>query len=78
MASLSRRMRRPVLVLVASLIALTVSCSSQKQAKRELTERERNEAIARSPLPGASVVGRALAVSDRSERRAESLDSLGH
>ena len=56
------------------MIALA-GCSTEKHATRELSERERDSLIARSQLPGASVVGRAMAVSDRMERRAARLDS---
>ena len=74
-----RRLRRAAFVASVVVVALLTSCSGQKkQAQRELTERERNEAIARSPLPGAAVVGRALAVSDREQARAAGMDSLGH
>ena len=62
-------------IAVASLIALG-GCSAEQHATRRLSERERNEAIARSPLPGSTVVGRALALSDRADRRRTSLDSL--
>ena len=68
-------MRRMLWIAAASLIALA-GCSSEKHATRQLSERERNEAIARSPLPGSAVVGRALAISDRADRRRSSLDSL--
>jgi uncharacterized metal-binding protein len=41
-----------------------------------LTEAQRDSAIARSSLPGASTVGRALTLSGKSERRAAQMDSL--
>ncbi len=41
-----------------------------------LTERQRDSLIARSSLPGASVMERALAVSDRAAAHAASEDSL--
>jgi hypothetical protein len=43
-----------------------------------LTEHQRDSVIARSSLPGAPVVGRALAESERQALRASSLDSLTH
>jgi len=43
-------MRRLVWIALACLIGLP-GCSSEKHATRELSERERNEKIARSPLP---------------------------
>jgi len=68
-------MRRLMWIALASLFALS-GCSSEKHATRQLSERERNEAIARSPLPGSTVVGRALAISDRADRRRTNMDSL--
>jgi len=65
-------------ILCAGLVGLLLagtSCAPAKPA-RELTERERDSILARSSLPGAAVVGRAIAVSDRSARRAASMDSL--
>jgi hypothetical protein len=35
-----------------------------------LTEHQRDSVLAKSPLPGATVVGRALQVSDQADRRA--------
>jgi len=68
----------PALLLLApALLLLLASCGSGTHATRELSERERDSLIARSSLPGAAVVGRALAVSDRMERRATNMDSLG-
>ncbi len=66
-----------LLLLAPALLLLLPSCGSGRHATRELTERERDSVIARSSLPGAAVVSRALAVSDRMERRATKIDSLG-
>ena len=41
-----------------------------------LTERQRDSTIAKSVLPGAAVVGRAMAVSDRAAISAAKMDSL--
>jgi len=57
------------------LIALA-GCSSERHATRQLSERERDSLISRSVLPGASVVGRAMAVSDRLEHQAARQDSM--
>ena len=67
-------MRRTIWIAAACVIALA-GCSTQKHATRELSERERDSLIARSVLPGASVVGRAMAVSDHMERQAARQDS---
>jgi len=71
-------------VLIAILGALaSVGCASPDRAPatRKLTERERDSLIAISPLPGATVVGRALATSDasakRTDRQAETLREIG-
>ena len=66
-------MRRTM--LIAACLLTLAGCSTQKHATRELSERERDSLIARSQLPGASVVGRAMAVSDRLQRQAARQDS---
>ena len=67
-------MKRAILIAVAGLIA-GAGCSSGRHATRKLSERERDSLIARSQLPGAAVVGRAMSVSDRLERQAARQDS---
>jgi hypothetical protein len=62
-------------IATVCLIGLA-GCSSERHASRELGERERDSLIARSPLPGASVVGRAMALSDRAGRQAARQDSM--
>lgn len=57
------------------LLAALAGCSAEKEKPRQLTERERNEAIARSVLPGAAVVGRALTVSDSAASRAQRMQT---
>lgn len=69
-------------ILVAALGLVAAGCSSHADSGVTLTERQRDSIIARSPLPGASVVGRAMNVSDAQERRADrmnaAMDSLTH
>jgi hypothetical protein len=69
-------------ILVAALGLVAAGCSSHADRGVTLTERQRDSIIARSPLPGASVVGRAMNVSDAQERRADrmnaAMDSLTH
>lgn len=67
-------MRRRMWIAAAILMSLA-GCSSGQHATRELSERERDSVIARSSLPGAAVVGRAMAVSDRLGRQAARQDS---
>ena len=66
-------------LLLALCLLVTAGCaehaSEQRPASR-LTEAQRDTAIARSSLPGASVVGRALDVSGRGTGHAAQLDSL--
>jgi hypothetical protein len=56
------------------LAALTaIGCATQEKPTRQLSERERNEAIARSVLPGAAGVGGALRVADSAAARSQRL-----
>ena len=63
--------------VLAAFAALTAfaGCSKTETAHRELTERQRDSILGKSVLPGASVVTRALSVSDRASARAASLDA---
>lgn len=67
-----------ILAGALSLGWIVGGCGIQSGSTRKpaLTERQRDSVIARSSLPGAGVVGRALQVSDRSATRAADLDSL--
>lgn len=74
---------RKTLAIVVLLTLGGLSCSphAQHASRTPLTERQRDSIIARSSLPGAAVVGRALDVSDRATERAEGMadaDSLFH
>ena len=62
--------RAAAFALAAAALALA-SCSHSHTAQRVLSERERDSLIARSSLPGAPVVGRALALSDSMATRAD-------
>ena len=68
------------LSLLAALVALAASgCANlvdSDSVKTALTQHQRDSLIAKSQLPGAGVVGRALQQSDRASQRAASLDSL--
>ena len=73
------------LTCFATLVALTsagalAGCSkpAAERPASTLTEAQRDSAIARSSLPGADVVGRAMQVSGREERRAAKMDSLAN
>lgn len=60
-----------MLFLGAAALIVTAGCSTGKSATtRTLTERQRDSILATEPLPGASVVGRALKVNDLEASRA--------
>ena len=65
-----------LLALLASLlIAGCAGHSSTPKPASTLTEAQRDSAIARSSLPGAETVGRALALSGKEMRHAAQVDS---
>jgi len=68
-----------ILVLSLGLLGLFGNCSerkseSERQPSSGLTESQRDSAIAASKLPGAKVVGRAMALSDSAKARAKRSD----
>jgi hypothetical protein len=69
-------------VAVAAVCLLTASsCSSPRNdaaPASTLTEHQRDSVLARSALPGAGVVGRAMAESQRAATQAARMDSLIH
>lgn len=72
--------RFPQLVLLALLASLALAgCaghSSTPKPASTLTEAQRDSAIARSSLPGAATVGRALTLSGTEMRHAAQVDSV--
>ena len=67
---------RPIAFALLILLALAGCGKRTDSAAQPMTEAHRDSVIARSSLPGASVVGRALATSGQAQDRATSLDSL--
>ena len=72
---------RMKLTLVGIALFALASCSphTERSARAPLTERQRDSILARSSLPGAPVVGRALEASNRATQHAEDVavaDSL--
>lgn len=67
--------RRLLFILAAALL---VSCKPPQQTGPEVqaSRRQRDSAVARSRLPGAQGVDRALGVLEASEARAAALDSI--
>lgn len=63
-------------LLAAAFLAVLVlfpGCArdtSEEEPRSQMTERQRDSALAESGLPGASAVGRALAISDTAAARA--------
>jgi hypothetical protein len=68
------------LLAAGSTILVLAACSKHSGADDRsapaMSERQRDSAIARSRLPGAGTVGRALAASDTASARAARVDSL--
>lgn len=64
--------RRPAPIITALALLALAGCAprSEPAARAPLTERQRDSILARSGLPGATVVGRALEVSDQAVDRA--------
>ena len=62
-------------VLTVLLLVLAGCSKGAERPASTLTEAQRDSAIARSSLPGADVVGRAMQVSGREARRAGSMDA---
>ena len=75
-------MRRTIAIAILAIFAGACSAGQDHGPKQELTEAQRDSVISRSDLPGAGVVGRATAESDREKRQADKLnqavDSLPH
>ena len=66
-----------LLVVAGMLLCALAACSKHSGAdhgRSSMSERQRDSTIAKSRLPGAGVVGRALAVSDSPAARAARLD----
>jgi len=68
-----------LLAVAGMLILALIACSKHSGGDHDrsaLSERQRDSAIAKSRLPGAGVVGKALAVTDSTAARAARIDSL--
>jgi hypothetical protein len=77
---MSGRIRSMTPLLAAGAMVLAfAACSKHSDADRQrpaMSERGRDSAIAKSRLPGAGTVGKALAASDSASARAARIDSL--
>jgi hypothetical protein len=64
--------------VLALLAAGLAACGSDETAKKqELTQREKDSVFARSQIPGAKAVGKALRTADFAEARQSRIDSSG-
>ena len=64
-------------VMIAITVSFLAGCGGEKPvAKKPLTERERNEGIGASSLPGAAGVRGALRVQDSAQARNNRLDTI--
>jgi hypothetical protein len=63
-------------MLAAACLLLAGCAKHQERPASTLSEAQRDSAIARSSLPGADVVGRALQVSGKEAGHAAALDSV--
>ena len=81
---MSGSLRRGGWMLLACTLACLLACLSagcgahagENAPASRLTEAQRDTAIARSQIPGAAAVGRALDVSGRESAHAAQMDSL--
>jgi len=71
---------KPMNPVLAAVILIALAGFGEDECPAQpastLTEAQRDSAIARSSLPGAATVGRALTLSGKSERYAAQTDSL--
>lgn len=67
------------LLATGIMILALAACSKRSgddRARPVMSERQRDSAIAKSQLPGAGTVGKALAASDSASAQAARIDSL--
>lgn len=63
-------------VMILALVACSKHSGTDDHSAPAMSERQRDSAIAKSQLPGAGTVGKALAASDSASARAARIDSL--
>jgi len=69
-------MRKSLLtVALVTLSACAAPVPKVEKTRDQMTERERQETIANSGLPGANVVRKGLAIADAENRHAAAIDS---
>jgi hypothetical protein len=71
---------KPQILLVLIPVALACSGAGKRTARQSrdtLTERQRDTALAKSGIPGASAVGKAMRVADSTSAEIRATDSIG-
>ena len=68
-------MKPRIWLAAAGLIALAGCSSGSDRPASTLTEHQRDSVLAKSILPGAAVVGRALTESERASNRAANMSA---
>ena len=69
-------MRRIPFLLVLAALAACAEPPRYKKPRSEMTELEKDSAIAASGLPGSGVVKRGLSIADAERKRQAMLDSI--
>jgi hypothetical protein len=65
-------------LVLALMAAGVVACGTEETAKKqELSQREKDSTFARSQIPGAKAVGKALRTADSAEARQARIDTSG-
>lgn len=73
-------MRRPAVLLVGMLSVLGCGGSGGGGARAggdTLSERQRDSILAKSSIPGASAVGKAMTAADSTSARVQAADTIG-
>lgn len=65
-----------LILLFVFLLSGCTDVGSDKAAKKKLTTHQRDSVLAKSRLPGAGAVGRAIEVSDSAAVRAKRINKL--
>ena len=63
-------------IMILALAACSKHSGADDRSAPPMSERQRDSAIAKSQLPGAGTVGKALAASDSASAQAARIDSL--
>ncbi len=68
--------RRGLLIGGALLVVSLAGCAKDEpDARANMTQREKDSLLARSPIPGAKAVGKSMTVADSASARMNRIDS---